>query len=98
MNKITSGFSKPFSVILSANRVDGRLLKNGGPSDSCSREFGSALIQARQENHGVDGTQNGVRAIASVMSVNLTEVLVGENKSDFSSAPYQNLGQVYAHY
>ena len=79
IHKVASGFSKPFSVVLRADCVDGRLLKNSGPSDSRSREFSSALIQTRQENHSIDGTQNCVAAITPVMSVDLSEVLIGEN-------------------
>src|SRR5262249_977056 len=87
IDKVASRFGKTLSVILSSSSVDGCFLKNSGPSDPGSGEFSSALVQGRQEHHCIDRTKNSVGAVSPVMSVNLTEVLIGEDHAHFSPSP-----------
>ena len=48
-------------------------------------ELGRALIQTGEEDHRVYRADLGVRAIGSIMSVDLTKVLIGENDCDLSA-------------
>jgi hypothetical protein len=81
VEQVTPGLGQAVLVVHVARRVDDRMLKDCSATDPLCRVLRRFSIQPRQEDHRADRPQNSLRAVAPVLFVELSDILVAQHNA-----------------